>query len=199
MIAFSMTDETYAEDMLHEVYEMNDNCPWSGDTFLFSEMDVWFIRSPLRLLLQIAVLATLAKMTNRILILPQVLGDFHAQPLWIYLDLESLEKNGTVYREANFAYNKKSWYSHTKPFECVTQMAIVESSNEIQLLTTADGIITTAFSDRIPLSTFAPDDPLTAVFAVASAHPDAKQSEALFVNLAHFQDGRGNLDEVHKL
>jgi hypothetical protein len=148
---------------------------------------------------QIAVLATLAKMTNRILILPQVLGDFHAQPLWIYLDLESLEKNGTVYREANFAYNKKSWYSHTKPFECVTQMAIVESSNETQLLTTADGIITTAFSDRIPLSTFAPDDPLTAVFAVASAHPDAKQSEALFVNLAHFQDGRGNLDEVHKL
>jgi len=128
-----------------------------------------------------------------------VLGDFHAQPLWIYLDLESLEKNGIVYRETNFAYNKKSWYSHTKPFESVTQMAIVESSNEIQLLTTVDGNLTTASSYRIPLSTFAPDDPLTAVFAVASAHPDAKQSEALFVNLAHFQDGRGNLDEVHKL
>jgi hypothetical protein len=25
MIAFSMTDETYAKDMLHEVYEMNND------------------------------------------------------------------------------------------------------------------------------------------------------------------------------
>lgn len=37
--------------------------------------------------LQIAVLATLAKLTNRILVLPQELSSYYAQPLWIYLDL----------------------------------------------------------------------------------------------------------------
>lgn len=137
---------------------------------------------------QIAVLATLAKVTNRILVLPQVLGDFVAQPLWVYLDLESLEKLGIVYRETNFASNKKSWYSLSTPFSSITQMAMVESSNEVQLLTTAGGNLTTASSDRIPLSSFTPDDPLSAFFAVAISHPRAKESEALFVNLHHFQD-----------
>ena len=67
-------------------------------------------------------------------------------------------------------------------------MAMVESSNEVQLLTTAGGNLTTASSDRIPLSSFTPDDPLSAFFAVAIAHPRAKESEALFVNLHHFQN-----------
>lgn len=101
MIAFSMTDETYAKDMLHEVYEMTNDivgfkqafffvamdpytanmaCKYGypvvampenddlkkqvqstkvfiskllverGQPFLFYEMDVWFVRSPMRLL-----------------------------------------------------------------------------------------------------------------------------------------------------
>ena len=145
---------------------------------------------------QIAVLAALAKMTSRILVLPQVLGDFHSQPLWVYLDLESLEKLGIVYRETNFAYNKKSWYSHKQPFGSVTQMTIVKSSDEIQLLTTAEGNLTTASSERIPLSSFKTSD---AFFAVASAHPGVKESEALFVNLAHNIEGLSKFDEVTKI
>lgn len=145
---------------------------------------------------QIAVLATLAKVTNRILVLPQVLSDYHAQPLWIYLDLESLEKLGIVYRETNFASNKKSWYSHTTPFASVTQMAIVESSNEVQLLT---GNQTTASADRIPVSSFTTGDPLSAFFAVAISHPQVKDSEALFVNLDHFQGGHIGSVGVQKL
>ncbi len=148
---------------------------------------------------QIALLATLAKVTNRILVLPQVLGDHHAQPLWIYLDLESLEKLGIVYRETNFVSNKKSWYSPTTPFASVTQIAMVESSNEVQLLTTAGGDLTTVSSDRIPLSSFTPDDPLSAFFAVAIAHPRVKESEALFVNLQHFQGSHITSAGVQKL
>lgn len=141
---------------------------------------------------QIALLVTLAKATNRILVLPQVLGDFHAQPLWMYLDLQSIEALGIVYRETNFASNKKSWYSGTTPFASVTQMAVVESSNEVQLLTMDGGDVTAASSDRFPLSSFTTNDPLSAFVAVASAHPRVKESEALFVNLDHFKNSLSN-------
>ncbi len=152
---------------------------------------------------QIAILATLAKATNRILILPQVLGDYHAQPLWLYLDMESLEKLDIMYRETNFVYNKKSWWSHTNPFRSVTQMSTVESLDEIQLLTTTlaeEGYTTAAsVSDRIPRSVLKVDDPLLAFLKVASEHPKAKMSEALFVNLSYFQGGNGTSDAVQKV
>lgn len=153
---------------------------------------------------QIAILATLAKATNRILILPQVLGDFHAQPLWLYLDMESLDKLDIMYRETNFVYNKKSWYSHTQPFRSVTQMSTVESLDEIQLLTTTlaeEGRYETAdsVSDRIPKSVLNVDDPLMAFLKVAVEHPNAKTSEALFVNLSYFQGGHGSSDAVQKV
>ena len=80
-------------------------------------------------------------------------------------------------------------------------MAIVESSNEVQLLTTAEGnVTTTASSDRIPLTSFTTNDPLSAFIAVATAHPHVKESEALFVNLDHFKnDGHRNSAEVKKI
>jgi hypothetical protein len=152
---------------------------------------------------QIAILATLAKATNRILILPQVLSDFHAQPLLLYLDMESLEKLDIMYRETNFVYNKKSWYSYTQPFRSVTQMSTVESLDEIQLLTTTmteEGYAPAAsVSDRIPRSVLKVDDPLMAFLKVAVDHPKAKTSEALFVNLSYFQGGHGSSDTVQKV
>ena len=152
---------------------------------------------------QIAILATLAKVTNRILILPQVLGDFHAQPLWLYLDMESFDKLDITYRETNFVYNKKSWYSPTNPFRSVTQMSTVESLDEIQLLTTTmaeEGYVAAAsVSDRIPRSVLKVDDPLMAFLKVAVEHPKAKTSEALFVNLSYFQGGHGSSDAVKKV
>ena len=39
MIAFSMTDKAYAKDMLHEVYEMNNDIVGFKDAFFYVAMD----------------------------------------------------------------------------------------------------------------------------------------------------------------
>ena len=97
---------------------------------------------------KIAILVTLAQLTNRILILPRVMVDRDVRFLWMHLDISSIEDLGVELRETNFPSNKKSWFRSDLPFSSVARVALypngklfLQTSNTTELENNLSGEI----------------------------------------------------------
>lgn len=87
-------------------------------------------------------MATLAKLTNRILVLPKVVLDYHVFYIWIYLDVKSLEELGIQYRETNYPLNRKAWFNSSQPYDSVARTAL-DLNNQIFMQVVSESHSTT--------------------------------------------------------
>ncbi|KAJ1452937.1 hypothetical protein M885DRAFT_525622 [Pelagophyceae sp. CCMP2097] len=71
---------------------------------------------------KVALLVLVAAMTDRVVILPKVVIDYHAYFLWTLLDVESLVPLTIGWRETNFVANRRSWHNRTHPWRSVAAL-----------------------------------------------------------------------------
>lgn len=159
---------------------------------------------------KIAILVTLARHTNRILILPKTLSDKEKKFLWTGLDMKSVEDLGVQWRETNFFTNKKAWYTETLPFSSVARV-MLRSSGKLLLHTQNEKDLTSHSKGRMTGWDIESDRKLyfDALFSMSMKEPEVREVEALmvdphdllptFFDLSKDADNSTTLHEIRKV
>mmetsp|Transcript_32538 Transcript_32538/g.85738 ORF Transcript_32538/g.85738 Transcript_32538/m.85738 type:complete len:343 (+) Transcript_32538:90-1118(+) len=128
--------------------------------------------------LTIAWLATVARLTDRIIILPRVVLDYHLYFPWTHLDLKTLDEAGVEWRETNFPSNPRSWLNATHPFESVARTALYPNG-EMYAQVGDDGRV---HKWNMPFESPDTIDAYLAAHTEGSGPPGLSDAELLLVN-----------------
>ncbi|KAJ1462057.1 hypothetical protein M885DRAFT_506131 [Pelagophyceae sp. CCMP2097] len=71
---------------------------------------------------KMAILILVSALTDRVLILPKVLFDFHAYFPWTFIDLSTMVPLVKGWRETNFMSTRRAWHNATAPFRSVASL-----------------------------------------------------------------------------